>query len=74
MHDEYKDDWIEWKRLVLSEIEKLNATIDAIKKNHQDYLLKSSLEISRLKIFAAITGAVSGGLASILVKEIISRW
>lgn len=67
MNDEMSEDdgsWIQWRRLILSEIQRLSSGQDNTNKTIS--LLEK--DIVRLNIWAAICGAV-GGIATTLILQ-----
>lgn len=64
----------EYRKLIMSELTRLNANVEKIEAQYLEYLLKSSLEINRLKFWAALYGAIGGGIMTVIVKEAMERW
>lgn len=68
------DSFSEYRALIMSELTRLNANVEKVEQKQLDYLLKSSLEINRLKFWAALYGAVGGGIMTVIIKEAMERW
>lgn len=64
------DSWESWSRLILSELTRLS---DIVKKL-EDKSAFNTTEVSKLKIYAAITGGISGTIATLLIREVLNRW
>lgn len=84
MAGEPLDNWPEYRRLVLAELERLNAAIIALDakldKREQDYNMKMAVvqtDLLTLKIKAGIYGALAGGFFSTvvgIVTTLIWKW
>lgn len=72
--DNLQDTWTEYRQLVLSELNRLSDSASELKKEHDKFLLETSVSVGRLKIWAAITGAISGTIATLLIREVLHRW
>jgi hypothetical protein len=72
--DSNGDSWKIYRRYIIAEIERLSTNQGILDKKLSDYILTTAVDISRLKIYAAIVGALSGGIVSLLAREVIRRW
>lgn len=72
--DNNGDSWKIWRKHIIAEIARLSNNQEVMTEKTTAHLLITSVEISRLKIYAAIIGAVSGGFVSLLASEVIRRW
>ena len=57
------DDWIEYRRLIVSTLEELRRDLDAIRDSQQ----KSRVELELVKFKVMLTGVTAGFIASALV-------
>lgn len=69
-----KNGWQEWRQHVLLEIKRLSNNQEKLEEKSIDYKLKTEVELSRLKVWAGVYGAVSGTIAALIIREVISRW
>ena len=66
--------WKEWRRHILAEIQRLNNNLEKLETRNSEYMLKTSIELSRLKVWSGVYGAVAGVVAAIVFREVITRW
>ena len=66
--------WSEWRRHIILELQRLNSNLEKLEAKSSDHILKASNEISRLKVWAVVYGATAGTVASVVLREVISRW
>ena len=59
--------WSEWRRLIIHELKRLN---DCLEKANEQYLIMQQ-DVTRLKIYSAIYGAVGGIVATLMFQKII---
>lgn len=64
------DSWAEYRKMVLQELKRLDENIKLL----SDSNLKVQVELGRLKIWVIVLAAVGGGIGSILLKELVSKW
>ena len=69
-----KNGWQEWRQHVLLEIKRLSNNQEKLEEKSIDYKLKTSVELSRLKVWSGVYGAVAGAVAALILREVISRW
>lgn len=62
--------WIEYRQLVISELQRLNNSIEKIEAT----LSQNSIEISRLRIFSVLYGSIGGALAITILRVVILKW
>ena len=69
-----KNGWQEWRQHVLLEIKRLSTNQEKLEESSTDYKLKTEVELSRLRVWAGVYGAVAGTIAALILREVISRW
>lgn len=69
-----KNGWQEWRQYVLLEIKRLSNNQEKLEEKSIDYKLKTSVELSRLKVWSGVYGAAAGMIAALILREVISRW
>lgn len=69
-----KNGWQEWRQYVLLEIKRLSNNQEKLEESNTDYRLKTAVELSRLRVWAGVYGAAAGILATVILREVISRW
>lgn len=62
--------WIEYRKMVLSEITRLNKNIEKLEEKSGTNIV----EISRLKVWSALYGAAGGTVAVLFLKAVIDKW
>lgn len=69
------DGWDEWGRHVLSELKRINSSIEDLRVAHSKLELVTAKEISALKVKAGAWGLLSGFLAAVgaMATEMIWR-
>jgi len=65
--DDRNGEWSEWRRLIVHEIKRINANIE---KSNDRYVDMRS-DITRLKLWSGIYGAVGGVVTTLLLQKII---
>jgi|TARA_R110002110_G_scaffold172190_2_gene374879 hypothetical protein len=58
--------WAEWRRLVLSELNRLDGDIDKLQSNQKRIELQMATQTSKLAMVGTIGGAVIGFICSII--------
>ena len=66
--------WTEWRQHVLAELKRLNDNVEKLEARSVAHVLSTSIEISRLKVWAAAYGGMAGMVVTLIIKEVISRW
>lgn len=61
--------WSEWRKHVLLEIERINENLEKMSEKHIDLCL----EVAKLKVYAAVWGAVGGSVITALVLVAVAR-
>jgi hypothetical protein len=61
--------WSEWRKHVLLEIERINGNLEKLSERHSAVCL----EVAKLRAYAAIWGAIGGGVITLVVAIIMSR-
>lgn len=56
--------WVEWRRLIFSEIERHEIDI----KGHVDRITKVELSVAKLQLIATISGAIGGICAAGIIQ------
>lgn len=69
-----KNGWQEWRQYVLLEIKRLSTNQEKLEEKSNAYELNTSVELSRLKVWAAVYGAAAGIIAGVILREVASRW
>ena len=72
-----KNGWQEWRQHVLLEIKRLNTNLEKLEEKNIEHVLATSVELSKLKVWAAVYGAVAGiagMLVGVVLREVVSRW
>ena len=62
--------WIAYRKLVLSEITRLNKNIEKLEEKSSDNVV----EISKLRIWSALYGAAGGTIAVLFLKTVVDKW
>ena len=60
--------WTEWRKHVLLEIERINDNLEKLNEKHT----AMCIEIARLKVHAAIWGAIGGGVIASVVTAAVA--
>ena len=60
--------WIEWRRHVLLELERINEHLEKVSKDN----VEMCVDIAKLKVYAAIWGAIGGSAITAVVLLIAS--
>jgi len=60
-------DWSEWRRLVLNEIQQLNEEAASLNTR----IAQIEKDIARLNVYATLSGAVGGILATLAIQALI---
>lgn len=68
------DNWIRYRALVLSEIKRLDENIKTLSESSSKQLLSNLIDITKLKVWAAVYGMIGGAIGSIVLKGIIDKW
>ena len=58
--------WAEWRRLVLSELNRLDGDIDKLQNNQKKIELQVATQTSKLAMIGTIGGALIGFICSII--------
>ena len=58
--------WAEWRRLVLSELHRLDGDIDKLQSNQKKIELQVATQTSKLAMIGTIGGALIGFICSII--------
>ena len=58
--------WAEWRRLVLSELKRLNEDVDVIKDKQQQIEIRTATNQAKLVMFGSIATIIIGIAASVL--------
>lgn len=58
--------WAEWRRLVLSELNRLDSDIDKLQSNQKKIELQVATQTSKLAMIGTIGGALIGFICSIV--------
>lgn len=69
-----KNGWQEWRQYVLLEIKRLSNNQEKLEELSSDHRLKTAVELSRLRVWAGVYGAAAGIFATVILREVISRW
>ncbi len=72
------DGWAEYRKLILSELERLNNTIDRLDEKidqlRQFDIADMKMEIAMLKTKAGLLGAIGGSIGGSIVGVIVSKF
>jgi hypothetical protein len=68
-----EDSWKVYRKYVVAEIERLTMNQGLLDKKLSDYLLTSSVELGRLKVWSAIYGMIAGMVGTLFIREVLSR-
>lgn len=61
--------WTEWRKHVLLEIERINENLEKMNEKH----IVLCVEVAKLKVYAAVWGAVGGSVITALILLAVSR-
>ena len=62
--------WAEWRRLVLSELNRLDENITRLQSNQKKIELQIASQTTKLAMVGTIGGAIIGAICAIIAKSI----
>ena len=62
--------WAEWRRLVLSELNRLDKDISELQKNQKRIEVQIASQTTKLAMIGTIGGAIIGAVCAIIAKSI----
>jgi hypothetical protein len=62
--------WAEWRRLVLSELNRLDGDIDKLQSNQKKIEVQIAAQTTKLAMIGTVFGAVVGAICAIIAKTI----
>ena len=62
--------WAEWRRLVLSELNRLDKDISELQKNQKRLEVQIASQTTKLAMVGTIGGAIIGAICAIIAKSI----
>tara|TARA_R110002051_G_scaffold61424_2_gene112647 strand:+ start:119 stop:340 length:222 start_codon:yes stop_codon:yes gene_type:complete len=62
--------WAEWRRLVLSELNRLDGDITQLQNNQKKIEVHIASQTTKLAMFGTIGGAIIGAVCAIIAKAI----
>ena len=62
--------WAEWRRLVLSELNRLDKDISELQKNQKRIEVQIGSQTTKLAMIGTIGGAIVGAVCAIIAKSI----
>ena len=62
--------WAEWRRLVLSELNRLDKDISELQKNQKRIEVQIASQTTKLAMIGTIGGAIVGAVCAIIAKSI----
>jgi|TARA_R100000789_G_C2935006_1_gene130319 hypothetical protein len=62
--------WAEWRRLVLSELNRLNSDIQELQKNQKRIEVQIATQTTKLAMIGTVGGAIVGAIVAIIAKAI----
>lgn len=71
--DENGDSWTVWRKHILLEIQRMSSNLEKLEAKHTDYILKTSVDIGRIKAVSAIYGGTAGLAVTLLIREVLTR-
>ncbi|MCK4526423.1 hypothetical protein KAW18_03560 [candidate division WOR-3 bacterium] len=71
--DENGDSWKVWRKHIILELQRINDNLEKLEERNTEYVLKTSVEISRIKASAIAYGGIAGLTATLVIREVISR-
>ncbi|MDP6583739.1 MAG: hypothetical protein QF535_03710 [Anaerolineales bacterium] len=64
--------WAEWRRLVLSELNRLDGDITQLQNNQKEIEVQIASQTTKLAMIGTIGGAIVGAICAIIAKAIAS--
>ena len=64
--------WAEWRRLVLSELNRLDGDITQLQNNQKKIEVQIASQTTKLAMIGTIGGAIVGAICAIIAKAIAS--
>ena len=64
--------WAEWRRLVLSELNRLDGSITQLQNNQKKIEVQIASQTTKLAMIGTIGGAIVGAICAIVAKAIAS--
>jgi hypothetical protein len=71
--DENGDSWKIWRKHILLEISRIGDNLEKLEAKNTEYMLKTSIELSRIKASAIAYGGIAGLIVTLIVREVLSR-
>lgn len=71
-----KDDnngWQEWRHHIIIELKRLNNNLEKLEAKSAEYMLNTSIEVSRLRVWSVVYGSIGGGIMVLLLKGVIDK-
>lgn len=70
MSETKTESFSEYRKLIMSELKRLNTNVE----NLEDTSKENLVEISKLRVWSAIYGAAGGTLAVLFLKMVVDKW
>lgn len=71
--DENGDSWKIWRKHILLEISRIGDNLEKLEEKNTEHMLKTSLEINRIKTWAIAYGGIAGLIVTLIIREVINR-
>ena len=71
--DENGDSWKIWRKHIILEISRMNNNLEKLEARHNEYMLNTSIEISRIKTLAIAYGGIAGLIVTLVIREVLNR-
>ena len=73
IEDTNGDSWKIWRKHILLEIQRINSNLEKLEAKNTEYMLNTSVELSRIKAWAVGYGGIAGLVVTLIVREVISK-
>lgn len=73
LEDTNGDSWKSWRKHILLEIQRINSNLEKLEAKNTDYMMTTSIELSRIKAWAVAYGGIAGLVVTLVVREVISK-
>lgn len=71
--DENGDSWKIWRKHIILEIQRMNSNLEKLEAKNTEYMLNTSIELSRIKALAIAYGGIAGLIVTLVIREVLNR-